>query len=351
MPQENSNDPPTQNLGEDESPRAKSTETKARKRKTLLIGALTTCSMTAAGILWNIPKCNLLAILLSSGAFIGVGKILEIELINHGGKHWRAKAIGRLLMLSGVVFCACLVKSDFFLKSALPPLPPPRPNFVFSLIEWANPESLIALTNDFLVCTNFETSLRARGAVVFPTAAHSNLDLCLGLRNSGNLTAEDVEVTVVVPHEFDCHPGQGWVPVLMPLDYGDSWRWNIGALHGVYGPLSDGKFSSILTFGKLGASSYPIIIIIEAKDFFQTPLAFRFVPILYSSNTISGATAVKGKTIAVPITDSNMIFGIKVTTVTNASGRVTGYFMATAPSNNNSLESGPQGRKAARPPN
>jgi hypothetical protein len=116
--------------------------------------------------------------------------------------------IGLNILTSGVVYN----------NSLSPPNETKRyPHFSFSVNTSGNPQDDVALTNDFLAYTNFGKLATVLGILFVPVSpGQTNITLTLLCNNASSVTAEDVQVIVLLSKDLESVFSTGWDGFNMP---------------------------------------------------------------------------------------------------------------------------------------
>lgn len=88
--------------------------------------------------------------------------------------------------------------------------PVPRLTIVFSTAD--APTNRVELTNDFLVVTNFHHSDICGDLIVPKGLDEPYVKFKFGIRNDSPVTAQTIEVSILLSKEWLCFPDDGWMP-------------------------------------------------------------------------------------------------------------------------------------------
>ncbi|HTQ50531.1 MAG TPA: hypothetical protein VMJ12_07455, partial [Candidatus Acidoferrales bacterium] len=132
--------------------------------------------------------------------------------------------LGVKLVKSGLVAVLILTGVLFFFLAFHKPIGEIKasPHFTFSL---STPQSdKVELTNDFLIVRDI-TFHKVLGVLYVPAdTAQSSLTLNIWARNDSKAVAENVEIGIFVPQNWQCVPDAGWLRVepMRPDSVGDA---------------------------------------------------------------------------------------------------------------------------------
>lgn len=190
----------------------KGTRTKGRRRKVILYGAVAALVMAGAGFLASIIHSPILAILLFFSGLIVAIFGLRLDLINNGSTHLKANLVWAGLVLPSSFLCGWLLLAQ--LQSTKPD-PNPTAKFIF-FVSSAGGHTMghaVALTNNFLIRSNFDKIFDPLGYLIIPVVSpQEKFPLVFTVQNtSPSEAAQNMIVAITLSEKWSLVTD--WVPV------------------------------------------------------------------------------------------------------------------------------------------